>query len=77
MAHVVVKIIVDNDGAKKKGAKWCLSVISCGDPQTLCTGEYYGDGGSSCEYKLKKVERGGITCHECLSEIMWYKSIKL
>ena len=77
MAHTVVKITVDDSGSEKESPKWCLSIVSGGDPMAACTGEYYGMGQSDCEYKCKTVESGGINCPDCLALIRSYKAIKL
>lgn len=71
----VVKIIDDDDGIKKKYAKWCL-VDPCNNQgrAALCTQEFFGEGESSCEYKIKK---GVITCPNCIEIIKTYHKIKL
>ena len=77
MSHTLVKITVDEDGADVDNAKWCLSIIAAGGSQSFCSGQYYGKGESSCEFKDKTVQRGGITCPECLQKIKEIKAIKL
>lgn len=71
---LVVKILVSEDGEKIPYAKWCLSWNKAGGRMTLCTGQFYGMGESSCKYKEK---HGKITCPECIEEIKMFKSIKL
>lgn len=77
MPHEVVKITIDDDGEKVDEPKWHLVVIGEDAHQTLCTGEFYGEGVSNCVYKTKTVNRGGITCPECLDIIRVIKNIKL
>jgi hypothetical protein len=77
LAHNVVKIIYDEDGAKRDSPKWHL-VVSHGDaPRTACTGEVFGEGEGAAIYKKKTVTKGGVTCPHCLQIIKWYKSITL
>ena len=77
MAHTVVKIITSHDGEKRETQKWCYVAIGAGDLCTLCEGEYFGLSSSGCEYKIKEVKRGGITCDRCLTIINTIKAIKL
>lgn len=75
--HTVVKIITRDDGEKVDNQVWCLSHVIAGGNATFCTGEYYGFGESSCEFKEKEVQKAGITCNDCLAKIKIIKSIKL
>lgn len=77
--HSLVKITRDDDGIKieKSDQKWCLIVNSAGSPMTLCSGEVFGVGEGSAEFKQKEVAKGGITCELCKERIRFYKSIKL
>jgi hypothetical protein len=75
--HRVVKITKDNWGSKRLNPKWHLAVNDAATDRTLCDGEAFGYGDSAAEYEEKKVERGGITCEDCLAEIKWFKKIKL
>lgn len=77
MSHFVVKLKTYDDGEPKQEKVWCLVVEQCGDPATFCTGEYFGEGQSGCEYVQKEVKRGGITCPSCLERIKMIKDIKL
>jgi len=78
MGHSVVKILSDDCGEKReKEFQFWHYVANKGGSQTLCQGEFFGVGESGCEFKTKFVERGGITCPECLKEIKEIKSIKL
>ena len=77
MAHRVVKLLVGDDYEPKEKPKWCLVIDSCGDKATLCTREYFGYGASRCEYEIKEVEKGGVTCPDCLKIIKSMKSIDL
>lgn len=47
------------------------------DPSILCSGFVFGAGVSGMKFKLKEVNRGGITCAECLKIVKKYKSIRL
>lgn len=76
MNHLV-KILSADDGEKRKNTKWCLVVNKCAGNMTLCEGEYFGMGESGCEYEYKTVEKGGITCSDCLAQIKYIKNIKL
>ena len=73
----LVKLLTDDDGYKIDKPKWHYVVTLTGDPATLCSGEFFGIGQSSCTYKEKTVERGGITCERCLKIIKEIKDIKL
>jgi hypothetical protein len=75
MAHIVVKIKSDDSGDKIKYGKWCLSVFRLGGQQALCNRQFYGVG--EIEYEVKSVERGGVTCPYCLSQIREIKAINL
>lgn len=77
MAHDIVKILTADDGEKRDGQVWCLVQIRTGDPCTLCTGEFFGLGQSGCKFKAKTVDKGGITCPDCLSIIKELKALKL
>jgi len=78
MTHKVVKIITDDYGEQKKNKNvWHLSILSCGDPCTLCEGEFYGMGQSNCTYKEKIVKSNGVTCIECLKHIDYFKRLNV
>lgn len=74
---VIVKIISDHSGEKRLNPKWHYIHTVCGGNATLCEGEFFGMGESGCKFEIKKTERGGITCDECLQIIKTIKSIKL
>ena len=77
MAHNLVKILRDDDGEKVDNPEWHY-VATWGDSnRTLCTGEVFGYGEGNAEYKIKTVQRGGITCEFCLSIIKSLKKVKL
>jgi len=78
MSHLVVKIFSDDLGEprEKEFQFWHL-VTSKGGNQTFCEGEFFGRGESGCKFKIKEVEKGGITCPSCLNEIKEIKRIKL
>lgn len=77
MAHQCVKIKVTDDGIKRKHAKWCLAVEEASVSRTLCTGDVFEYGDSNGKYESKVVERGGITCPDCIAIIKSYKRIRL
>lgn len=76
MPHLIVKILTSDDGEKRIPKKWCLVESKTGN-HTLCQAEYYGYGESRCEYEEKLMEKGGITCKDCLEIIKRHKAIKL
>lgn len=71
----VVKIIMHDDGTKSRYPKWHL-IDPCNyqGPSTLCAGEFFGEGESACDYKLKI---GVVTCKECILMIKTYQKIKI
>ena len=75
----LVKILSSDEGEprEKHLQYWHYVDCVCGDPCTLCEGEYFGLGQSGCEYKTKIVGKGGITCPLCLARIKGIKAIKL
>lgn len=73
MAYVV-KITKDHCGEKIKHAKWCYIHEICGGDVAFCSGQYFGQGESSCEYTIKK---GKITCPDCIEKIKEIKTIRL
>ena len=77
MPHTIVKILSGDDFEERENPVWCLVDEKCGDSATFCSGEYFGYGASSCKYKVKTVEKGGITCPDCLKRIKIIKDIDL
>ena len=75
----LVKILSSDDGEPREEdlKNWHFVIISCGDPCTLCEGEYFGAGQSGCDFETKQVKRGGITCPKCIEMIKMFKSVKL
>jgi len=71
---LVVKITTNDAGEKIKQPKWCLVVNRAGGEMTFCGGEFFGFGGSHCEYEQKE---GRITCPECIEFIKEIKAVKL
>ncbi len=69
-----VKITRDDDGNKILYAKWCYVIQKAGGSMALCSGQFFGMGESSCEYKERS---GKITCPDCIEEIKRYQRIKL
>ena len=75
--HSLIKIIRNDDGDIIDNPKWCLTMATGEAPRTLCTGEAFGYGESRAEFEHKIVKRGGITCRQCMNELLSYKSVKL
>ena len=72
----LVKITVDDEGYAVDDPKWHV-ITSIDAKRTLCTGEVFGFGESSCEFEEKQVKRGGITCPNCIEFVKNIKGIKL
>ena len=74
----LVEILSDDFGEPRDEdlQYWHLVWNDCG-AQTFCQGEFFGKGESGCEYEVKSVKKGGITCPECLFKIKEIKKIKL
>lgn len=78
MAHEIIKMLTDDDGYKYYNTYWHLGNGSDSTGKSiLCTGEYYGFGESAATFKSRLVDKGGITCPDCLASIKYFKSIKL
>ena len=78
MPNQLVKLITNDDGAVIDTPYWHLvSPVFQADPSLLCTGEFFGEGQSGCEYEEKTVIKGGVTCPQCLRIIKEIKSVKL
>lgn len=77
MTNSLVRFTADDDGEVIEKPVWHLVDITCGDPCSLCTQEYYGYGQSDVVYEEKTVSRGGITCPLCLERIKIMKGIRL
>jgi len=78
MAHDVIKIRFTPDGEKIERPKWCLVHQLCGDAAALCSGFFAESSASGFEdAERKKVEKGGITCPDCLEIIRNIKAIRL
>jgi hypothetical protein len=77
--NTLVKIKTDEYGGECDDANvWHLSNPASTDcSRSLCSGQAYGFGESEVVFESKTVERGGITCPECLSAIKVLKSVKL
>ena len=75
----LVKILKSDNGepVDKDAQVWHLVDEITSSPATFCDGEFFGPGESPCEYIIKDVKRGGITCLNCLRRIKRIKSIKL
>jgi len=77
MAHSIVKILSGDDLEERENPVSCLVIERCGDKSTFCHGEYFGYGASACKFEFKTVEKGGITCPDCLKRIKAIKDIDL
>lgn len=76
--NYLVKIIKDDDGFYIDNPKWHLiDPATNAGYATFCKGEFFGSGESECEYELKQLPRGGITCEWCLEKLKTYKKIRL
>lgn len=72
---LLVKMITDDDGAKHTSKDWHLVINIDATNRTVCTGECFGEGEGSAEYKVKTT--GKITCRRCIEIVKWYKAVKL
>ena len=77
MAHKIVKMFTDEDGEVFEFPTWCLSIHKAGVDMRLCDGLVYGYGIGGAQVITKMVNKGAITCEDCLLEIKTIKSIKL
>lgn len=75
MTHILVKILVDDDGETVDHPVWHLMETDQGY-HALCTGEYVGGGESACEFETKEVFRG-VECPKCREILKRHKAIKL
>lgn len=80
MTHRVYKIDMDNsphyDGGHSTDDKWHILAIGADDARILCSNLAIGAAGD-VELISKTVERGGITCPDCLNYVKTMKAIKL
>lgn len=76
MVNNLVKFITNDDGDAVDDS-WHLVSEACASPCKLCTSEVYGYGEGKATFELKTVERGGITCEDCLTDIKILKAVKL
>ena len=76
MPNHLIKLIIDQDG-EERDPVWHLSGGIHGE--ILCTGEYVSTEESDGDpvYEIKTVQRGGITCQNCMNAIMEMKNVKL
>lgn len=77
MANQLVKLLTNDDGDSYDDPRWHLIDYNGSDPATFCSGEFFGYGQSGCDYDIKVVKRGGITCESCLEKIKDIKAVKL
>jgi len=77
----LTKQLVNEDGFDVPPDEQCWHVIThaSGDLCLLCTGEFVDEGARNPDavYRFKEVNRGGITCKNCLSHVKEMKAIKL
>lgn len=73
----LVKLITNDDGDEEAPFWHLVDPANDMGPATLCTGEFFGAGESSCTYEVKAVKRGGITCPNCLGKLRTYKAVRL
>lgn len=76
MTNHLVKFYTNDDGDLVND-DWHLISDTCTSPCKLCTGEVFGYGEGEATYITKTVERGGITCKQCLIDIKILKAVKL
>jgi hypothetical protein len=76
MAHNLVKLITDEDGAPMPPV-WHFPIALDGSNRAICNGQVFGEGEGAAQFKTKIVQRGGITCPYCLSIIKSLKKVKL
>lgn len=74
----LVKVLTNDDGDAQEDNGWCL-VDPCNSqgPARLCTQEFFGLGESNCAFKTRSVNKGGVTCPECLQILRTYKAVRL
>jgi hypothetical protein len=77
MAHTLVKTFNSDDGEMNENPQWHWFQEFGDARRTLCSGEAFGPGESHVEYELKTLQKGGITCTQCLKIIKIIKAIKL
>ncbi len=73
----LVKLLTNDDGQKQEPLWHLIDPANETGPSTLCSGEFFGYGESSCTYELKSVKRGGITCLKCTGKLKTYKAVRL
>lgn len=75
----LVQITRREDGEFVEVPVWCVAVTRMGSPVTLCTGECFGYGEGSAEYKKKTVSRfrSKNACEDCVGIIQDLKAIRL
>jgi hypothetical protein len=75
----LVQILKHDDGEESDNPEYWHLTDPCNSQglATLCESEFYGHGESDCEFKVKTVLRGGITCPNCEKKIKTYKAVSL
>ena len=76
MPHNLVKFITDEDGTPMEPL-WHYPIALDGSNRAICNGLVFGEGEGSATFITKIVQRGGITCPQCLQIIKNYKRVKL
>lgn len=74
--HNLVKILTDEDGEPMPPV-WHYPFNNGDADRVLCSGQVFGDGEGTATFEIKQVQRGGITCEECLKLIKAFKKVKL
>jgi len=70
----VVKITHDEDGRPIEEPGWCYITDWSDSERTLCSGQVFGLGEGSAQFKLRD---GKVTCKSCIAIIRQLKSVKL
>lgn len=76
MAHNLVKLITDEDGEKMHPV-WHFPFNTGDGNRVLCSGQVFGEGEGLATFETKIVQRGGITCQQCLNIIKSFKKVRL
>lgn len=76
--QTIVKQLSNDDGdpIEKEKQTWHAIHVISGDRAMICTGEFIDLGAGDGTYEIKQSTRG-IKCKSCISQIKYYKSIKL
>jgi hypothetical protein len=77
--QTLAKQLINEDREKvlPEDMRWHALEEVTSDRALVCTGEFVDFGAGAGDYIFKNVNRGGITCEECIERIKYFKSIKL